>query len=625
MTRLSFLRHGGLVLLQCALCIATGYGQSPEAPSAKDFEYASRFYKVQLTDAAPFVRCFSVDGLGKGDLGRNPIQWKASGDAGAYELHKVSDSEVAIHKTGVPGAAQWVFTFSENQFTATSNYQKGLPGQGLELRFGKQSDHATLLGLMAGRNKTKLPAVLHLPDMGSFQLVADPPEVIVDYTASRKEGENYISVALPEATEQQGKIRYTFTATAIYPRFEGVDQDQFAGFRRNYINLFQVNPMLRVLANNSCSDPCAFTLFLSSMLAPQTPPLVASLTALDLIRMSIERYLNGMKAYGMVGYTNNYEGTTAAGWSSPNDSLDAYPSLVITACNYIKGSNDLPWAGRYYPQIKTWMDDQMKRDYDGNGLVEYELSGNSGSWDGVLRPANWWDTIGFGHEDAFSNAITYEALNLMAMVATRLDKKEDAEHYGQLAEKLKGVYFSTFYNPATGVLAGWRSKDGKLHDYYFLVVNSMAVYYGLVPGEKVTEVMTALWKKMGEVGFTDFSLGVPGNLVSVRREDYTHPVARWGGGSKEDGSDAFQRYENGGASINWAYFTLKAFKKAGLDEPLKKITGGILSGIDAGAFQGSCDNGMTKDWKTWSGECWGYEGYLCDGYLVLLALNPEDR
>ncbi len=140
------------------------------------------------------------------------------------------------------------------------------------------------------------------------------------------------------------------------------------------------------------------------------------------------------------------------------------------------------------------------------------------------------------------------------------------------------------------------------------------------------DTMMVLWNKMQEVGFTDFRLGLPGNLVSVRREDYTHHDPRWGGGEKEDGSDAFQQYENGGASLNWSYYTLKAFEKAGLSEQLEKITDGILKGIDEGGFQGSCsEGGMTKDWKTWNGECWGYEGFLCDGYLVLLALNPEDR
>lgn len=625
MTRLNLMRYFGLALLIGVSGMTACCGQNGDPANAQSFEYASRYYKIQVTNIAPFVRSFSVDALGAGKLAHNPIQWKPSKDANAYTLRKVSDTQVEILGKDASGAAEWVFTFNEKQFTVSSNFRKGNAGSGVDFRFAKQEDHATLLGLMAGRNISKLPAVLHLPDMGSFQLRSDLPDATVNYTASRKEGENYISVVLPPAKEQPGKIQYTFTAADIYPKFDGVDQEQLAGFRRNYINLFQVNPMLCVLANNSCSDPVAFTLFLSSMLALKTPPLVDSLTALELIRMSIERYLNGMKGYGLVGYTSNYEGTASAGWSSPVDSLDSYPSLVITACNYIKGSNDLQWAEHYYPQIKAWMDAQMARDLDNNGLVEYELSGNSGSWDDVLRPANWWDTIGFGHEDAFSNAITYEALNLIAMTAARLDKKDDADHYRQLAEKMKSVYFTNFYNPATGILAGWKSKDGKLHDYYFIFVNSMAVYYNLVPDDKINGIMTILWNKMREVGFTDFTLGIPGNLVSVRYEDYTHHEPRFGGGKKEDGSDAFQRYENGGASINWSYFTLKAFKKAGLDEPLKQITDGILKGIDAGDFQGSCMNGMTKDWRTWSGECWGYEGYLCDGYLALLALNPEDQ
>jgi len=29
---------------------------------------------------------------------------------------------------------------------------------------------------------------------------------------------------------------------------------------------------------------------------------------------------------------------------------------------------------------------------------------------------------------------------------------------------------------------------------------------------------------------------------------------------------------------------------------------------------------MTEDWKTWTGECWGYEGFLVDNYLALLAV-----
>jgi hypothetical protein len=364
------------------------------------------------------------------------------------------------------------------------------------------------------------------------------------------------------------------------------------------------------------------------MLALETPPLADSLTALDLLRMSVERYFDGMKAYGMFGYNGSWEDANANTDNSkkqPYDYLDTYPSLVISACNYIKGSGDLKWAEKYYPRIKEWMDRQMNRDYNNNGLAEYELSGNSGSWNGIVRPANWWDTIGFGHEDAFSNALTYDALNLMIRVSEMLGRKSDAERYRKLSSRLKNAFFQTFYNPSTGVLAGWKSRDGELHDYYFLVVNSMAVYYDLVPENKIKDIMMILWNKMEEVGFNDFTLGLPGNLVSVWRKDYTHPDPRWGGGDKEDGSDAFERYENGGASLNWSFYTLMAFQKAGLKEQYDKMASGLLKAIDMGEFQGSCDNGMTKDWKAWNRDCWGYEGFLCDGYLVLLALDPENK
>jgi Bacterial alpha-L-rhamnosidase 6 hairpin glycosidase domain len=622
MKRIKFLYCTSVTLTLTLACLScTG--------RVKNFEYSSRFYRIQIADTAPFIKYFSVDALGNSKLEQNTIEWKKSASPVGYRLHKVSGSQLDIFQYGERGRASWTFKFEENKFSIISYFKENSASEGIEFRFGKNKNNTTLLGIMANSKKTRLPALLHFPDMGTFLLVADHPGVIVDYDASRKEGENYISIVIPRATIKQANLDYTFTATSVYPSFTGVDQEKYAGFRRNYLNLFQVNPRLQVLANNSCSDPCAFTLFLSSMLALKTPPLADSLSALDLLRMSIERYLKGMKAYGMHGYNGSWEDNNAGAdnnLSQPYDYLDTYPSLVISACNYIKGSKDMKWAGLYYPEIKRWMDLQMSRDYNKNGLVEYELSGNSGSWNGVLRPANWWDTIGFGFEDAFSNALTYNALNLFVSVAEMIGKKEDAENYGHLAEKLKGSYFKTFYNKKTGVLAGWKSKDGKLHDYYFAMVNSMAVYYNLVPEDKIKDVMMAIWNKMQQVGYTDFSLGIPGNLVPVRRDDYTDLSPRFGCGKKDDGSDAFQRYENGGASLNWSYFALKAFKKAGLEDQYKKISEGILKGIDAGSFQGSCTpGGMTKDWKTWNGDCWGYEGFLCDGYLALLAFNPEDE
>lgn len=596
------------------------------AEKSVDFVYRSDYYSIQLVEKAPFIKFFSVDGLGKKILSKNIIKWKELEGNELFEISKISDSEVKIHPKGASTNEGWSFKFEKKKIVITSTYLPQNKIKSIDFIFDKRENHATLLGLMPERNKTQLPAIIHFPDMGTFQVVADHPMEIA-YDANRRNKTNYISISLPNADATAKSIRYTLTCKTIYPKFPGVKAEKYEGYRRNYLNLFQVNPRLQVIANNSCSDPCAFTLFLSSMLALKTPPLVGSLSALDLLRMSTERYLNGMKGYGLEGYDSEWEKTgiiTKIDTSKHDSYLDSYPSLVISACNYIKGSNDKNWGEKYYPVIKGWMDNQMKRDHDYNGLVEDKRSGNSGALDQTTRPANWWDTIGFGHEDAFSNAITYGALIQMSQTSKKLNKNEDAQLYAHYAEKLKDAYFKTFYNPVTGVLAGWKSRDGKLHDYWFLYVNSMAVYYNLVPEPQIKGIMEAFWKKMQVEGFTDFSLGVPGNLVSIRREDYYHHDPRWGGGEKEDGSDAFQRYENGGASLNWSYFTLKALKKAGMNQELEQVSDGILRGIRNGDFQGLCGL-MAKDWKTWNGECWGYEGFLCDGYLALLAINPKDK
>ncbi len=68
------------------------------------------------------------------------------------------------------------------------------------------------------------------------------------------------------------------------------------------LDIFQMNPRLRVLANHAASDPCAFTLFEYAQVARHAPPLAANFTVMDLVRLTLDRYLAGMLAYGMPGY-----------------------------------------------------------------------------------------------------------------------------------------------------------------------------------------------------------------------------------------------------------------------------------------------------------------------------------
>ena len=299
--------------------------------------------------------------------------------------------------------------------------------------------------------------------------------------------------------------------------------------------------------------------------------------------------------------------------------------MLIAADACVRGGHSDDWLAANYAGIKNWADKLLTTDKNGNGLIEYPISGNSGIWTNgpvKVRPSNWWDTIGFGHEDAYANALAYRALGGMENMARYHGKTEDAERYHAAAEKIHAAYFKTFYNPATGVLGGWRSADGELHDYYFLWVNGIAIHYGLVPPDKANAIMDVLMTKMKAVGYTQFHMGLPGNLITVALKDYVHrdPDGHHGGGVREDNVDGFQKYENGGATGCFAYFTLAALYDLGRGAEADAILFPMLGEYDRGGFEGRGANHKSNDWRMWDGMPMGYEGFLVDNYYTLLAV-----
>jgi hypothetical protein len=108
--------------------------------------------------------------------------------------------------------------------------------------------------------------------------------------------------------------------------------------------------------------------------------------------------------------------------------------------------------------------------------------------------------------------------------------------------------------------------------------------------------------------------------VPIRREDYAHHEMEWGGGEKEDGSDGFQIYENGGVAGDYVYFTLQALYQLGRRAEGDAILFPMLKAYESGSFQGFGPNGKTYDWKSWDGAPHGYEPHLVDNYQALLAV-----
>ncbi|MGZ3849194.1 MAG: alpha-L-rhamnosidase-related protein, partial [Flavisolibacter sp.] len=514
--------------------------------------------------------------------------------------------------------APWTIDIQDNKVNLTSHWTTETDPMPFFINFNQNEVYATVLGIFQKDNLLNTPAVIHIPGQGAIRLSSTCPELGLTYNSSRdaKLGSTAMLI-LPRATYEHPKIIYTMEVISVYPELPGINGDQrFDDFRRNWLDALQLNPNSHELSNNTASDSCVFCYYAFSDIAALTPQLAPGLSAIALVKQTLECILSGGHAYGLPNPTS----ITAFS--------DAFPSMIIAAYNCMRADgNNTKWLASHYKGIQGWTESMLATDHTGNGLIKYGHSGNSGIWPNLgtppFRPSNWWDTIGFGYEDAYANALAYRALRNMSHMAKVLNKDIDAKRYNKAADKIQNIYYKHFYNPETGVLAGWRSKDGQMHDYYFLWVNGIAIHYGLVDKKDANRIMDVLMAKMKEVGYTNFSMGLPGNLITVSLKDYAHKMndGRFGGGIKPDNSDGFQNYENGGATGAYAYFTLAALYDLGRKEEADEILFPMLEEYGRCGFQKRDPRtNRSNDWRRWDGTPTGYEGLLTDDYYALYAV-----
>ena len=154
----------------------------------------------------------------------------------------------------------------------------------------------------------------------------------------------------------------------------------------------------------------------------------------------------------------------------------------------------------------------------------------------------------------------------------------------------------------------------------FTFVNGIAVRYGLLDADQARGVEDRILAKMDSVGYRNFSLGLPGNLVPIRRGDYVDHEARWGGPAREDGTDTFEVYQNGGATACFSYFTVAALYHMGKKEEADRMLLPMLDSFARQRFSDRAESGLTYEWADWKGNPHGYEGLLVDSYYALLAV-----
>lgn len=160
--------------------------------------------------------------------------------------------------------------------------------------------------------------------------------------------------------------------------------------------------------------------------------------------------------------------------------MDTQPSFVINVANQFDMNGDLAWVRSLKEPCERALDYLLKRDSNGNGLVEMETDSRN-----QHKSSDWLDVVWASHESAFVNAQMYRALTQWAEIEAVLGDKLKAADFAAKAAKLKAsfnlpVAEGGFWDPQNKWYVYWRDKDGSVHgNNLTLPVNFMAIGYGL--------------------------------------------------------------------------------------------------------------------------------------------------
>ncbi len=479
-----------------------------------------------------------------------------------------------------------------------------------------------------------LPILLCAPDFGQIQVkCVDNPGIKGRLEGSRKEHTVDVLLNLPiEGANKPCTLQFDPAYLPIPAGF--TDEAVWRDIRRGWFNILQ--PSARwgdqnrsfsappgILSNNVISDPVSCLIHLYADQAFFTPNATPDISLAAHVRRTVDYWIL---------HKTRPTGEVVAYWDY-GDMLDANASPIIAAWDYVESANDLDWLRQRIERLEFIADYLAQRDTDADGLVECAHSGNYGSLVDPARSASAWDTINAGFKDAYSNELTYRAWRCLADLEAKLDRKDQQARYTRLADRLKAVFFTTLFDASTGWIAWWKSEDGELHNLASPMINALAVEYGLVENAPAREMLARLWKKMEEVGFSNFEIGVPLTLVPVRKGDYLQPkpgkpaTTICGAPEREDGTDTFGKYLNGGCCVSDAVHFITALFMVGENEKAGRILHAMLDRQKRGVFPngGAFQNGVIDaypqgaEFFDWRGNTCGYEGHLTYSFSFLQA------
>lgn len=254
--------------------------------------------------------------------------------------------------------------------------------------------------------------------------------------------------------------------------------------------------------------------------------------------------------------TYNKQGFYEAVWGYL---LDSQPDYVMVVAEQFHNTGDINWVKEQKETCEAALEYLLKRDSDGDGLVEMMNQSHKDK-----QGSDWLDIIWAAHENALVNAEMYGAMVLWAEVEDILGDQDMADRYRKASAKLKESFNKDirdggFWNPEKKWYVHWRDKDGSVHGNNLVTpVNFSAVGYGLCDDEvRRAELLDGLEMAMRKEKLFSW----PACIYSYEKEEVRIPH-----------NYPFPKYENGDIFLSWVELGTRSYAKDNPSIALKYIS-----------------------------------------------------
>jgi hypothetical protein len=237
--------------------------------------------------------------------------------------------------------------------------------------------------------------------------------------------------------------------------------------------------------------------------------------------------------------------------------LDSQPCYVMCVAELFDLTGDQAWLRGQKTACERALDYLLRRDTDGNGLVEMMTDSHT-----QQKGSDWIDIIWASYENALVNAELYYALTLWAEAEEVLGDRARALEYRRHAAKLKTSFNWTtaeggFWDPQNQWYVYWRDKDRSLHGNNLVTpVNVAAIGYGLCGDAERRE---AILRRMEDEMQKEKLFFWPLNFFPYQREE------------GHANNFPYPNYENGDIFLSWGELAVRAYARSSPEIAVKYV------------------------------------------------------